>query len=236
MRTDEDKTFIASRFSPSYCRENFLSLDDIAELVDFFYSLDDSEKVFKNTGPITASLLHNTRATSIMKKLQDKVFDQVGECVIYNTAYFKVDTPHIIHNDDLDSFPLIYKAFTLPLEITCDTDARPEFVTFNQHYLDGPSKFVKGGTSLETFYNSFVTDYKNVINLNDDVPLENPGAYFPHIKRAWLEGLTIEQVFDWRPGNALIFDCPRLHAASDFRLKGIKSKLGLSIFTYTERQ
>ena len=47
----------------------------------------------------------------------------------------------------------------------------------------------------------------------------------------WLSGLTFWGTLDWRPGNALIFDSTRLHCASDFRQQGIKSKLGISIFT-----
>jgi hypothetical protein len=56
-------------------------------------------------------------------------------------------------------------------------------------------------------------------------------TYLTHLKYKWLEGLTLWGTIKWKPGTAIIFDSVRLHCASDFRKLGIKSKLGISIFT-----
>ena len=67
------------------------------------------------------------------------------------------------------------------------------------------------------------------------IPLDIQSKYFTHLDPKWLEGLTLHSVLPWIPGNVVVFDCARLHAASDFRQQGIKSKLGLSIFTQRKK-
>jgi hypothetical protein len=64
-----------------------------------------------------------------------------------------------------------------------------------------------------------------------DIPFADNYDYFTHLKPQWLEGLSLHSALDWIPGNALVFDSTRLHCASDFRASGIKSKLGISVFT-----
>ena len=51
--------------------------------------------------------------------------------------------------------------------------------------------------------------------------------YLSHIEDKWLKGLSFNSAHYWRPGNAIVFDCVRLHCASNF----VGKKLGLSIFT-----
>ena len=55
--------------------------------------------------------------------------------------------------------------------------------------------------------------------------------YLTHLKDKWLEGLSFNSAHNWTPGNAIVFDCCRLHCASDFTKHQIKNKLGISIFT-----
>jgi hypothetical protein len=104
---------------------------------------------------------------------------------------------------------------------------------FDQYYLEGPSKFF-GGASIEVkeFYNSIVYEYSQVQNLTSE-PFNNElhMKYLSHIKPHWLKGLSFNSAHEWRPGNAIIFDAVRLHCASNFIAQGIKSKLGISVFT-----
>ena len=51
--------------------------------------------------------------------------------------------------------------------------------------------------------------------------------YLTHLEDKWLKGLSFNSAHAWRPGNAIVFDCVRLHCGSNFKGK----KLGLSIFT-----
>ena len=52
-----------------------------------------------------------------------------------------------------------------------------------------------------------------------------------HLKKEWLDGLSIDNYFPWKIGSVIAFDSLRLHSASDFNRAGITKKLGLSIFT-----
>jgi len=47
----------------------------------------------------------------------------------------------------------------------------------------------------------------------------------------WMEGFSIESSCDWVPGDVIVFDCVRLHCASNFLDNGIYKKIGLSLFT-----
>ena len=54
-----------------------------------------------------------------------------------------------------------------------------------------------------------------------------PVYYLTHLEDEWLKGLSFNSAHAWQPGNAIVFDCVRLHCGSNFEGK----KLGLSIFT-----
>ena len=80
-------------------------------------------------------------------------------------------------------------------------------------------------------YNQFVTDYTNVEgksskSINDEMLLE-----LNHLQPSWLEGLSVRAYFPWTIGSCIAFDSCNLHCASNFKNHGIKSKIGLSIFT-----
>ena len=234
MRNTEKKTFLQNRFSESYSISNFLTDDQVTDLISFYNQLPDEEKIFKNSGPITANIHNSDRAKDIFAMLKEKVIAEIGPCEIYNAAFFDVSYPHIIHNDDLKSLPDTYKAFTLPLEVRGSNI--PSFITYNQHYLDGPVKLFKGEErEITSYYNDIVSDYTSVIGLtSEEFPKDVWAKCLTHIKPVWLEGLSVEKIHKWQPGNAIVFDCARLHSACDFRHQGVKSKLGLSIFTYTQ--
>jgi hypothetical protein len=110
------------------------------------------------------------------------------------------------------------------------SETHPKLCFFDQFYFHGPSKFFNGDTTIPTYYNKQVYDYKDINGLVS-TPFVDNDNYFTHLKLQWLEGLSLHSALDWVPGNAIVFDSVRLHCASDFRKLGIKSKLGISIFT-----
>ena len=102
---------------------------------------------------------------------------------------------------------------------------------FEQSYFNGPAKFFKGGPIQQTYYNVAVYDYKDVKNIKDiPIPKAITNKLLPHLKSEWLQGLSIDNKFSWQIGDAIVFDSLKLHASTDFRKKGIQSKLGLSLF------
>ena len=232
-RTQEERDTIVANLGEPYARENFLSQAEIQELIELYKV--SQNKVEKNTGPVTSDFCQDMDSIPILKTIKQRIIDEVGDCDVYTGFYFHVTRPHIIHNDDDKLGPVIYKAFTLPLavEYVSEDVGYPKLCFFDQYYLEGPSKFFNGATvDIPTFYNTQVYEYSQVKNKSNK-PFDQIvfNKYLTHLKPNWLTGLSFKTAIEWRPGNAIVFDCARLHCASDFLAQGIKSKLGISIFT-----
>ena len=228
MRTSEQISKITETITDPFSVENFLSADEVACLVELFNK--SQEKTLKNTGPITVDLKPYF-SNPIVEKIITKLKDHILDFEITAAFFFQTDYPHIIHNDDTFELPdTVYKGITLPLHMTGESQAFPSLCFFDQFYFHGPAKFFKGDVDIPTYYNKQIYDYKDINGLVN-IPFVDNDNHFTHLKPQWLEGLSLHSALDWIPGNALVFDSVRLHCASDFRKLGIKSKLGISIFT-----
>ena len=241
FRTVEARQKIISNLGESYCVENLISSTEISRLIEIYESWDS--KIYKNTvygrGPITTNITELLYSDPILTPMVDKIESYIGKHKIEIAIHFDVIKPHIIHMDDFHDRPdsLMYKAITIPLRIEYNEDIEiketPFLCTFDQYYLEGPAKFFKDNTTRkESHHNTPIYEYSQVQNKTDiPFPEEIRLKYFNHLNPVWLEGLSFNSAHSWIPGNAIFFDCVRLHCASDFRKLGIKSKLGLSIFT-----
>jgi hypothetical protein len=234
MRTTEQIDNIKASVSDPFEVKDFLTASEISHLINLFNVTKEnvnSPAVYKNTGPVTLDLnpfLLDPVIDTIVKKLTDVI----GPYKITAAFFFSTDYPHIIHNDDTFELPdNVYKAITIPLEIR--GDRIPKLCFFDQFYFHGPAKFFRGGKDIPTYYNKQLYDYKDVDGISEGMLIDESTrvTYLTHLKSTWLTGLTLWGTLDWRPGNILVFDSTRLHCASDFRSLGIKSKLGISIFT-----
>jgi hypothetical protein len=231
MRSSEDKQYLRSRLEDTVVVDEFLNSEEIKELIELYHNKDN--KIHKNTGPVVSHL----QDEPIFEKLVTKLKPLLGDFKVYSAAYFYVTFPHIIHNDDHYDLPNTFKAITLPLELNYsgNTKELPNLCMFDQYYLDGPAKFFNGSEDIPTYYNKQIYEYSNVENKTDQpFPEDIRLKYLTHLKKSWLEGCSIKSIHQWKPGSAIIFDAVRLHCASDFRQLGISSKLGISIFTYTD--
>ena len=240
-RSQVDKDFILSHTDEPYSIENCVSKEDIEELIDVWENSDNKEH--KNTGPITSKIENFNNPA--LYRIRDLIYfgDYADDIEIWYAFFFHVDKPHIIHIDDrIDTLPRIYKAFTIPLRIEGE-DEEPYLMFFDQFYLDGPSKFFNGDSHetkghheslqfAELPRSMCVYEYSNVIHKTTKLfDKEINKHYLNHISDDWLKGLSYNSAHKWKPGNAIVFDSCRLHCGSDFREIGIKSKLGISIFT-----
>ncbi len=226
MRSEEERKSIINSFSEPVSFENILPKEYIEKLILEFR--DQSDKIHKNTGPVTHNIdLENP----VYLPLKDLVTRLVGDVGITAAFFFYTTTPHIIHNDDTYELPKVYKGLTIPLEYQGGT-SHPYLCFFHQYYLEGPAKFFNGGINFPEFYNKNISDYKEVQGLSSQgIPDVVKLKYLSHLKPEWLEGLTFDRALPWIPGNILVFDSVRLHCASNFKQQGITSKLGISIFT-----
>jgi hypothetical protein len=232
MRTQEEINRITARFSSPYSVENFLTKDQVQHLIDLFNSQQIEEnKVYKNTGPITIDIV-NFLEDSVVKLIFDKLVDEIGPFDLNAGFIFWTNYPHVVHNDDTYDFNDVYKGVTIPLQLEGEYSELPKLCFFNQHYFGGPAKFFNGDNDIPSYYNKQVYEYSEVQNLvTEPFDIELYKKYFTHVRYKWLNGLSIDKVLEWKPTSALIFDSLQLHAASDFRSLGIKSKLAISIFT-----
>lgn len=232
MRSEDEKSRIIARFSEAKLYEQILTDSDIQELVTYYRNT--REKIHKNTGPVTVNIDIAFILNSPLRKIWDAVNDDFHGVEFLSGFFFEVSKPHIIHNDDSFELPDIYKGITVPLEIVREDGScgYPKLCFFDQVYLDGPSKFMKGSENVPSFYNQILYDYQGVIGMVDEpFPESIRERLMPHIRPSNFQGLSFKEEFDSIPGNSLVFDAVRLHAASDFRKNKIKSKLGISIFT-----
>lgn len=241
MRTTEQIEFIKSKTTDPYSVDDFLSDEEVNYLISLFENnqddnttIDSQKKIYKNTGPITLDMRkfeNDIVYRTVLKRLEE----YIGPFEVSNAFFFTTNYPHIIHNDDtFELNPNVYRGITLPLRLDTDGELTylPYLCFFDQYYFHGPSKFFKNEKFIETYYNKCLYEYSDVDGLVDTpIDDETIQKYFTHVKPSWLEGLSLHSVEPWKIGSALIFDSTRLHCASDFRKLGIKSKLGISIFT-----
>lgn len=240
MRTKQQIDSIKLNFSDPYLVDNFVTANEIEHLINLFENdtdaIDPAEaKVYKNTGPITLNI-RKFIGDPVVDNILEKIRSEIGDFDITAGFFFFTNYPHIIHNDDLFELPpTMYKGITIPLRLDSDLpiDEIPDLCFFDQCYFHGPSKFFNGDSDIPTFYNKQVYEYSQVDGLLEDAVLDIDiyRKYFTHLKKKWLEGLSFKSALPWKIGSCLIFDSVRLHCASDFRKLGIKSKLGISIFT-----
>jgi hypothetical protein len=233
MRNQSQIETIKEKISDPYIIDDFLSVDDIDYLIKLFNSQEIAEnKVYKNTGPVTLDI-EPYLEDSVVSKIIDKLVKEIGPFEITSGFFFTTNYPHVIHNDDTFKLPDgVYKGITIPLK-AYGSDRIPKLCFFDQFYFHGPAKFFYGDKDIPTYYNKQVYDYKEVDGILDTMLIDESTrvSYLTHLKPKWLTGLTFWGTLDWRPTSALIFDSTRLHCASDFRQQGIRSKLGISIFT-----
>ena len=231
MRTNEQIERIKSRFSEPYSVENFITHSDIDELIKIFDG-HAGDQVHKNTGPITLDL-YPYYENSVVSSMLERLKSYIGDYEIDGAFFFYVDYPHILHVDDTFKLNDVYKGITIPLKLEGEkTTVLPKLCLFNQYYFGGPAKFFRDETEMPAYYNTPIFEYNNVDGkIGGKFSVEHRLKYFSHLKPRWLDGLSLNKVLDWKPTSALIFDSTQIHCASDFRTLGIKSKLGISIFT-----
>ena len=228
MRTDAQKKVITDRYESATVHKNIVNQGFIDYLLNQFHN---AEYIEKNTGPVVMNYSPDRNGLQEwFTPVQRFVDNLIGESLIWGSNIFRVEKPHIIHNDDYhEKVYDIFKTVVIPLEISKPTN----FVVFDQYYLDGPVKCFRGYENVpETYYNKILTDYSDIVGYTDK-PFNKQiyNEYLTHIPYDALHGLTVESIVRWQPGDAITFDMGKLHSAVDFISHGIDYKIGYSIFT-----
>jgi hypothetical protein len=230
MRSQSQIDEIKKFHSPPVQILNVLSKEKIKHLIEHYKS---SEKIVKNTGP---TISYVKEGDGIIDDFLPILREKFGDFKVRVAHFFEVTHPHIIHIDDDFKLSNAFKAFTVPLEIREGTDEDLSLIFFDQYYYHGPSKFVKGSNveKLNVHYNNYITNYEQIESLSDTDLTDDQKKMLTHLNPQWYKGLSVQTHFKWKIGSILGFDSLQLHSASNFLDQGIKSKLGLSIFTIKE--
>lgn len=238
MRNQNQISKIKTQIEDPRSVQGFLTAEEIDYLINLYETADDLNdpyvgKIKKNTGPITLDI-RPLMKDPVISSMMERIEKEIGSFEMTAGFFFKTDYPHIIHNDDTFELPdTVYKAITIPLKVYGENIlGYPSLCFFDQFYFHGPSKFFKGEEFVPTYYNKQIYDYVEVDNLKENSFDETVyKKYFTHLKRSWLQGLTLHSTIPWIPTTAIVFDSVRLHCASDFRQQHIREKLAISIFT-----
>lgn len=233
-RPQEQTDKLLSNLSDTIILKDFISDTDKHTLVNI-YKKYSAEAVAKTTGPTTVITRHfkdDPAFIDIFERIQKELGIQVS---IWGGNFFDTPKPFAIHNDvDFRHDIMPAKCMVIPLVKTYKTDyvyvtdEDAKFYIFDQTCPHGAVKCFKGTKDMPSPYNIPLHEYSMLTNVHNDNRIPNVQVSF---NKQWLEGLSVEKECDWIPGDVIVFDCIRLHCSSDFREKGIQSKLGLSLFT-----
>ena len=233
-RPQDQTDKLLSNLSDTIILKDFITEDDIDKLVDI-YKQYSALAVSKNTGPTTVITRHfkdDPAFVAIFERIQNQLGIQVS---IWGGNFFDTPKPFAIHNDvDFRHDIMPAKCMVIPLEkryktdYTYVTDEDAKFYIFDQTCPHGAVKCFKGTKDMPSPYNIPLDEYSMLTDVHKDNRIPDIEVSF---NQQWLEGLSVEKECSWIPGDVIVFDCIRLHCSSDFRQKGIQSKLGLSLFT-----
>jgi hypothetical protein len=175
-------------------------------------------------------------ALEIVKPIIDGVLG-IDAWEVAGGNFFETSTGYRVHADTGKEGPgKVWQTFVFPLSMELDPtkEFQPEknrLVILNQTWTGDAAFFLRGSPDEPNEYNIVVKDYADVIGL---VPgAKDPILYdlCPHLNSENFLGLTVDKTFQWTPGIPMTFPRNRLHSSTAFPRRGIKKKLGLSIFT-----
>ena len=236
------KDTIVDNFSKSQCIENFFTQQEI-ELLSTYQ--------FKNTERLKWTATSNNIQPVVDIDTMFKTFDWLDEkfSKIFNsyfgqhTGNFYITTQlHDCHADlmtaqELQEFEwshkvIPYKSVVIPLLVSEGVDTYTAF--FNERYI---------GTSI-TLDNDYISEQKDsmyeLLRDHPDFEITNFSNndfnqyIFPHIGNKTLDGLSVESVFKFVPGNIFVFDACQLHASCASKqspnAKFLKSGINLQFY------
>ena len=214
--------------------KNILNNTEVSELLDY-HSIDDdrtdSRETVRSKHPRWAIDLW---PKTIVKKVLDSVLekDYTVEEVIFNQSRISFQL-HADSGYNTDASKP-YKAVLLPLY--CE-NGKGSTAFFNNFWHGEAAKFtraedpygaVKDKKGQLSTKDQRVTDYSKVENYNNR-PFDRTlyEEYFQHIPYENLHGLSLEQIANWQPGDAIVFDRTQIHSATSEH----SEKIGITIFT-----
>ena len=249
MRTEHQISEIKKHESPPVQINNFLSENQVAELLKLY---NESHYTWKKpTGPTVFEMDYKGNHTFVgrhdIKIMEPKIITDIidklnvtfGEFTKWRLTLFDTFVPHRIHNDDSIKYPTTWKAFTMPLIAYGGEASDTSLIIFNQRYYGGPVKYhpKQNGRAFKEEkvlgYNSTLSDPSNIIDYvgSDHYVSEEYLKLLSHMPSHFTRGLSIQKICPWNIGSVIAFDSLQFHSGANFVDVDIHRKIGLSIFT-----
>jgi hypothetical protein len=191
--------------------------------------------------------IHNPVIGEIIKPKIKKIFpnavyysDVSNDPINVGDQLYITYTPYSMHTDcavHIDGYKP-FKDVIIPIAMSDEKEIH--YFTCNQRYKSRAAFFNRGRSSNYIPNGSDVLrehayEYYGVENVEygEDMSwaLENGPSWVEPIS---YEGLSIEKIFPWVPGNAIVNDSCVLHSGSDFRKKSVEWKIGLTLHLLTK--
>jgi len=179
-------------------------------------------------------------AVDIVKDIIDNALGK-DRWTVAGGNFFKTEVGYRVHADTGRDGPNnVLQTFVFPLEqefrqgLVQVNPNRNRLLVLKQQWKGPAAFFLHGEETEPNEYNIVVRDYEQegVIGLENTDYLDPLLVdYCPHLNMENFRGLSVDQQFIWIPGIPMTFPRDRLHVSSAFPRYGIRSKLGLSIFT-----
>ena len=243
---DPNPSLFSDQNDKSYVLNDFIN-DSERDKLSLFFS-KNFDKIGLNINDHVLHITYPMLIKEIDEIIRPKIYEHFGDDVIFYSdvavddpmsvgdQFFKSVKPYGLHTDSVTHINGYrpYKDIIIPIDL--DKIEKTHYITFNQRYRGRATHFMKG-RDIGSFAN-----YANVVRHQDykDYGVENIdynskdteilGKIMPkHIPMSIYDGLSIENIFEWKPKNAIVHDASFLHAPTDFREQGADYKTGLTL-------
>jgi hypothetical protein len=247
----EYKDDIISRFEPARVLKNALTTKQVEEIM--LYQFQNSDKIrWTDTSNNLQPTCNMERMFRVLPWLQNLFENEIEPFADSHSGNFYITTQlHDIHADLLtekevneheDFSGLIpYKSCVIPLAIGHNASASTAF--FDQRHIGFSITLDRNYQSLQdnSLY-EISREYPDFYMMDGSISPQatyDPRGeefIFPHVDNENLDGLTIESVFDFTPGDIMLFDSCQLHCSCVPRERpnftGLKN--GINIQFYRE--
>ena len=209
-----------------YCTQ--LSADKINELKDIYKSQPKQHLAWRQGAEFEPALA----------VLKDYVSNELGHNYWKCTqgTFFEARQPYRIHTDtDINEHN--HQTIVIPLDWEHNADASlsdNSLYIFKQRWHLEATNFRYGSKPSKDGprYNTDTREYSKVENLEPNNFIDKDAASdCDHLNVRHFTGLSVEAKLKWEPGKPLTFPRTALHCSNNWHRLGIKSKLGLSLFT-----
>ena len=239
---------ITERFSEARTAKGLLTSEQVNELFQQQFILAEGAKWTASSRNIQTSVDIDTLFERC-PFLNEVFANELGDYYKHHSGNFYMTTQlHDAHVDLLTEEEtsrfewaknvVPYKSCVIPLIITDGADAHTAF--FNERHIGTSITFDRVEvSSQENSDYEIAREYPDLYDINGNIIRteewpEKTGFLFPQIPRGNMQGLSIETVLEFIPGDVMIFDACQIHAScvkrSKPNYKWLKSGINLQFY------